>query len=228
VPVHFLSPFPGTFQANEDLREKLSMRQTLKFCGAIVALSALLSSAEADVAITTFDNFQSDALYPGWAFPSTTIVSGPTSYSITATGYGSNYKYIQDDNRLGAGNTTVELAVTLSGPAAADGQLGPLVQLIDGDGTHYHYRWYGQTLGSHVLTRPVESPDYIQVAGGTPGLDLNNLFHMHMELDPGTFGSQGAYTVVWEDLSLTGFVPEPSSLVLLLGSAGLFTLRRSR
>ena len=201
------------------------MRQTLNRCALFAALSMtlLVGTVQADALVTDFNNFNSDALFGSWGIA--TVNSGTDSYSITATGYGSNYKYIEDAGRQGAGNTTIELSVTLSGPAAADGQLGPLVQLIDGDGSHYHYRWYGQTLGSHVLTRDVQSPDFIGAVGGTPGLDLNNLIHMHMELDPGGFGVSGAYTVSWENLALTG-VPEPSSIMLLLGSAGLFGLRR--
>lgn len=203
------------------------MRQTLKFCGAIVALSAMLSSAQADVAITTFDNFTSDALYPSWALPSSTVVSGPTSYSITATGYGSNYKYIEDPSRNGTGYTQLKLTVTLSGPPAADGNLGPIVTLLDVDGTRNNYAFFGQTLGSHVLIADLATPTWTDTPLN-PGLDPNQLQHMHMQLDPGGFGTQGAYTIVWEDLSLTGFVPEPSSMILLLGSAGLFSLRRSR
>jgi len=192
------------------------MMRTL-FTRAAWALTAALGMISADVAsaattISTFDNFTSDALYPSWALPSSTVVSGPTSYSITATGYGSNYKYIGDPAIVGAGNTDIELTVTLSGPAGADGHLGPIVGIIDGDGTHYNYAWYGQTLGSHVLTMPVESPTWVAAAGGTPGLDLNTLTHMHMQLDPGGFGSQGAYTVEWQNLQL--IVPEPSSLLL--------------
>ena len=192
------------------------MMRTL-FTRAAWALTAALGMISADVAsaattISTFDNFTSDALYPSWALPSSTVVSGPTSYSITATGYGSNYKYIGDPAIVGAGNTDIELTVTLNGPAAADGHLGPIVGIIDGDGTHYNYAWYGQTLGSHVLTMPVESPTWVAVPGSTPGLDLNTLTHMHMQLDPGGFGSQGAYTVEWQNLQL--IVPEPSSLLL--------------
>jgi hypothetical protein len=195
-------------------------------CALFAALSMMLmvGTVRADAVITNFDNFVSDALYGSWG--TGTVVSGATDYSISATGYGSNYKYIENPARLGEGHTTLELSVTLSGPAAADGQLGPLVQLIDGDGSHYHYRWYGQLLGSNVLTRDVQSPDFISNPGTTPGLDLNALINMHMELDPGGFGTSGQYTVVWENLSLTNFVPEPTSLMLLLGSVGLFGIRR--
>lgn len=191
---------------------------------AVAGALAFASSSIAQVTITSFDNFTSDALYGSWS--TATIVSGPTSYSITATGYGSNYKYIGFPVITGAGYLDLQLTVTLDGPAAADGELGPLVQLIDADGTHYHYRWYGQTLGSHVLTMPVESPSFVGAAGTTPGLDLNTLTHMHMELDPGGFGTSGAYTVEWQDLSL---VPEPSSFALLgVGGVALALIRRRR
>ncbi|WP_428306661.1 hypothetical protein [Lacipirellula sp.] len=207
------------------------MMKSLRRCALMAALGSMLLSgvAQADALITNFDNFVSDALYPSWALPSSTVVSGPTSYNITATGYGSNYKYIGFPEIVGAGNNTIELTVNLSGPAAADGMLGPIIGLIDGDGTHVNYAWYGQTLGSHVLTMPVDSPTWTAVAGSTPGLDLNTLTHMHMQLDPGGFASQGQYTIQWQNLRLTNVVPEPATLTLA-ACAGALVLgcRRQR
>jgi len=166
---------------------------------------ALAISASANLTINTFDNFTSDALYASWS--SATIVSGPTAYSITATGYGSNYKYnpISQD---GTGNTTVQLTVSLSAanPGAASGKLGPILTLVDGDGTEYNYAWYGQLLGNHlVLTMPITSPTWIGSAGSTPGLNLATLTHMHMQLDPSSYSGQ--YTVAWEDAQLIGATP---------------------
>jgi hypothetical protein len=167
-------------------------------CGLLATASAL-----ADTAITTFDDFWSDALYASW-LPSSGGVEnpGPTSYSITATGYGSNYKYIGVID--GTGETTIELTVTISGPLAADGHIGPIVSLVDGDGTYVNYAWFGQLLGQHVLTMPLASPSWQTAPGTTPGFDLATLTHMHMQVDPGGFGTSGAYTVAWENLRLTG------------------------
>lgn len=202
------------------------MKQQKRWFTSALALAgslALSSPAMGDATITTFDNFTSDALYASWA--SATIASGPTSYAITATGYGSNYKYIGEPAILGAGNTHLELKVTLSGPAPADGQLGPIISLIDGDGTYANYAWFGQTLGSHTLTMAVDSPSWISAAGTTPGLDLSTLMHMHMQLDPGGFATSGAYTVSFENLNLIS-VPEPSSMALFGVAAALAILRR--
>ncbi len=143
----------------------------MKRCMICFALATALFAADqarAETTITTFDNFTSDALYPSWALPSSTILSGPTSYSVTATGYGSNYKYIEDPSRLGAGNTHIELTTTLSGPPAADLHLGPIVTLIDTDGSRYNYAWYAQSLGPHVLTMAVESPSSIDAPVPAP------------------------------------------------------------
>ena len=92
----------------------------------------------------------------------------------------------------------------MSGPPAADGELGPIVTLIDKQGTTYSYCWYGQTLGHHVLTMPINSPTIIEKAGTVPGLDLANLQHLHLKLDPSHFGTSGAYTISWNKLRLVG------------------------
>jgi hypothetical protein len=163
---------------------------------------ALANTTKADLVINTFDNFTSDALYASWS--SGTIVSGPTSYSVTASGYGSNYKYnpIAQD---GTGNTQIQLTVTLSAadPGNADGRLGPIITLVDGDGTEYNYAWYGQTTGHHVLAMPINSPTWM--SGPNNGLDLSTLTHLHIQLDPSVYSGQ--YTVVWEDARLIGTTP---------------------
>lgn len=194
----------------------------------IAALAAALlpSAALGNALITDFNSFSSDALFASWAALDATVVSGPSSYDITAKGYGSNYKYIGFPVINGAGNLLLELSVTLSGPPAADGQLGPIVTLIDGDNTRNNYAWFGQTLGSHVLTIPIASPTWVDDPGSSPGLDLSTLTHMHMQLDPGTFGASDAYTIKWENLQLT--VPEPGSLAMAAAGVGLLLVRRRK
>ena len=177
---------------------------TLIVMAAAVCLPLSLGgTARADVLITNFDEgFFEDDVYASWELPSATIEYGATSYNVTATGYGSNYTYIGGLGIQGAGNTHIRLDVTLEGPPAADGQLGPIVTLVDADGTKANYAWYGQLLGNHVLTMPVTAPSWIGVAGTTPGLDLNAIDHLHLQLDPAQFGATGQYTVRWNDLSL--------------------------
>jgi hypothetical protein len=181
------------------------MKQLAVFAVTALTLVSVAGLVSADVTIASFDEFNSDALYESWA--AATIESTPTNYVITATGYGSNYKFIGSPPVEGVGATKIQLDVTLSGPSAANGKLGPIVDLIDGDGTRYSYRWYGQPLGHRVLTMLIKSPTAIVDAGTVPGLDLSQLLHMHLQLDPGSFGTSGAYTVAWNDLLLTGFPP---------------------
>src|SRR5213080_2692809 len=119
---------------------------------------ALMSTAAADTTISSFDNFNPDGLFANWA--SATVVSGPASYSITSSGYGSGYKTISP-NIDATGETNIELTVTLSGTPGASGPIsGPIVSLVDADGTFYNYAWYGQTSGSHVLNASLSSPTF--------------------------------------------------------------------
>lgn len=107
------------------------------------------------------------------------------------------------------------MTLTLSGAPAADGQLGPIVSLVDGDGTFINFPWYGQTLGSHVLTADLTTH---------PDLNLATLDFFHLQLDPSGYG--GSYTVEWQNMRITT-VPEPSVVALLgLGVAGFVIARR--
>jgi hypothetical protein len=167
---------------------------------ALALLLSLASSATAETVVTTFDEFTSGALYAGWS--GATVESNPEYYAITATGYGSNWKYIPVD---ATGETTVRLAVTLSTVNTNAGKIGPIVTLVDGDGTTCNYAWYGQRNGSLVLTKPIASPTWVSAAGSVAGLNLATLSHLHVAIDPSDYSGQ--YTVSWEDLRLTGAPP---------------------
>jgi hypothetical protein len=175
--------------------------------GLVCVLCVAGAAAQAQTLITDFSFFTSNALYASWGAPETIIDSGDSAYTITATGYGSNYAFIGGLGVIGAGNTHLELEVGLSGPPAADGQLGPIVTLLDADGTRYNYAWYGQTLGDHVLRTNINAPTWVDAVGTTPGLDLDLLQHMHMQLDPAMFGASGAYTISWKNLALITAAP---------------------
>lgn len=179
------------------------MRATgIRLAAAFVGLIGIGSISQGQlpdpVLITDFSFFNSDALYDSWLNESAVIDSGEENYSITAKGYGSNYKYIA---ALATGMTHVELEVTLSGPPEADGKLGPIVSFVDDDGTFWNYAFYGQTLGDHILRAPLWVPKSITAPGTTPGLNFDSLPHMHMQLDPSTFTSAN-YTVEWKNLRL--------------------------
>ena len=181
------------------------MKKTMKMMAMATVLSAVVVSngtVEAQTLISNFNTLFENELYPSWSSPDAVIVSGPDNYSVTAKGYGSNYIYIGEPLINGAGNTHLELDVTLSGPPAADGHLGPIVSLVDADGSFHNFAWFGQLLGNHILTMPVTTPTWVTTPGTTPGLDLSNLLHMHLQLDPGGFGSQGFYTVEFNNLNL--------------------------
>jgi hypothetical protein len=205
-----------------NLREKLMKQhhRWLKNAFSLALSLTLVSPVLADTTITTFDNFNLDGLF---AWSDATVLSTATNYQITDIGYGSGYKDI-NPNINAAGETHIELTVSLSG-AGADGLLGPIVSLVDGDGTFVNYAWYGQTLGSHTLTAALSSGTGLG-SGSIPGLDLSTLDFFHLQLDPSSFS--GAYTVSFENLRLVN-IPEPSSLALIaIGLGGLVVARRRR
>lgn len=176
------------------------MKKQQTWCVVAVTSLALISSAVADTTISTFDNFNLDGLFASWG--SATIDSGPTAYTIRATGYGSGFEDI-NPNINASGETNIEVTVTLNGTAGPNDPVsGPIVSLVDGDGTYYNYAWYGQTIGTHVLTKNLSSPTWVTSPGSTPGLDLATLDFFHLQDDPGAYS--GEYTISWEHLRLTG------------------------
>ena len=177
-------------------------RRTKWFANAIVVAGSLViaDSVVAETTIATFDeNFYLDGLF---AWSDAVVVAGPTGYSITDTGYGGGYKDI-NPNIDASGETTIELTVTINSPDAGPSgpASGPIVALVDGDGTFVNYAWYGLTNGHHVLTAPLSSGSGLG-SGMFPGLDLSRLDFFHLQDDPGAY--QGQYTIVFEKLRLTG------------------------
>lgn len=168
------------------------------FAPATAVLLVASTAANAQVLITDFAFFNSNELYASWAAEDAVIESGEMSYTITATGYGSNYAYI---GAFASGMTHLELELSVSGPPEADGKLGPIVSFVDDDGTFWNYAFYGLPLGDHILRAPLWVPTGIQSPGTTPGLNFDSIPHMHMQLDPSTYTS-GPYTVEWKNLQL--------------------------
>jgi len=163
-------------------------------------LAICLNSAQADITLSTFDNFNLDGFFPSWSAGA--AVSGPTNYSITATLFGSGYKALSP-NVDATGETTVELTVMLSGNGGPTTPIsGPIVSLVDADGSFYNYAWYGQLAGTHVLRARLNAPTFTSATGSVPGLDLANLAFFHLQDDPGAY--TGPYTITFLSLRLTG------------------------
>lgn len=170
-----------------------------------IGASALLTSARAETIIASFDNFNLDGLFSSWA--SAAIASLPTGYSLTASGFGSGYKALTP-NIDATGETNIELTVTIIGAGSPGSPVsGPIVSLVDADGTFYNYAWYGQTQGSHVLSMDLSKPTFISAPGSGSGLDISKLAFFHLQDDPGAYSGQ--YTITFELLRLTG-APPPS------------------
>lgn len=160
--------------------------------------------AVAETVISTFDDFNLDGLF-AWA--DAQVDSGPDSYTITDSGYGSGFKNI-NPNLDATGETTIELTVTLSGDAAPGAPVsGPIVSLVDADGTFYNYAWYGRSVGRRILKADLNAPTSISNAGSIPGLDLSRLDFFHLQDDPGAY--KGTYSITFEHLRLIG-APAPA------------------
>ncbi len=198
------------------------MRKTKNLWSRVLFLAAGIAgttSLMADTTITTFHDFNLDGLF-AWA--DAVVVSTSTNYSINDTNYGSGYKAI-NPHIDATGETNIELIVTLDGVGGpTDPVSGPIVSLVDNDGTFYNWAWYGQTKGRHVLTAPLSPPTFTSGSGSVPGLDLSNLAFFHLQDDPGSY--HGGYTITFESLRLTG-APGPAITAFSYDrGAGQFTL----
>jgi hypothetical protein len=98
---------------------------------------------------------------------------------------------------------------------------GPIVDLVDNNGTWAQFYWYGQTAGNYVLTanfNALPAPNYIGA-----GFNFADIQHIHLELDPGSFS--GLYDLQFQNLVLE--VPEPATMALVgIGALTLVIARR--
>jgi hypothetical protein len=200
----------------------MSMSKGKKLRLKMLVLAAGLAGAisvSANTTITTFHDFNLDGLF---AWSDAIVVSTSTNYSITDTNYGSGYKAI-NPHIDATGETNIELIVTLDGAGGpTDPVSGPIVSLVDNDGTFYNWAWYGQTKGRHILNAPLNPPTSISGSGSVAGLDLSNLAFFHLQDDPGAY--HGGYTITFESLRLTG-APGPTITASSYdSSSGQFTL----
>lgn len=178
-------------------------------------------SVRADVIISTFDSATLDFNYASWS--TGTIISGPSALTVQASGFGGGGIFI---NSLDAsGETMIALDVTVN----ADTAPVILAVLEDGDGTQYNYRWFSVPAGNQVLmfplfpvpsSNPGVADSFVGNAGSTAGLDLSDLDFYNIQID-----DSDAYDVSFNNLAV---VPEPASLALMLGGAGVLTLLRRR
>ena len=161
----------------------------------------------------TIDNFNSDFMagyYVNWS--AANEVSGPNSLSMTATGFGGGYHGVFP-NVATESNKVLRLDVTLTAPAAANGKLGPIVVLQDGDGTQLTYAFYGQNPATNLILTSLLSAGVPVAAqpGSTPGFDFSTISFFHLQLDPSSYA--GSYTVAFNNLDVFGCTTVPITIM---------------
>ena len=197
------------------------MKDTLNRLAMVVALA--LSSgglAMADTPFVSFDNFNLNSIYGSWADSNVaTLTSGPTSFNVESIDFGGGFHNVIPDVDA-TGETTIEMDVTVNAGIA-----GIVLAVGDSDFTEWNYAWYGLPPGNHVLTVPVNTPLFVSNNGGNSMLDLNALDYIHIQVDEGI--GANFYDVSYNNLRLTGVIPEPASALLLIaGAIGLMVARR--
>lgn len=184
----------------------------MRYLAMLGAVAATTSMSQA-VTVTSFDNFTPTSPYASWA--SGTITPGATGLGVQATGFGGAFCSL--DNVDATGADTVQLQATVTAGVA-----GFIVALGDTSGHEWNYAWYGNPVGTYTFTKPVNTPNFSTGAAGQ--LDLANIDYIHIQVDPGAFGST-PYNVSYDDLSLV-VVPEPATAAVI--ASGVAFIRRRR
>jgi hypothetical protein len=213
-------------------------RRSNRFICAIAVTAGLgiAGFVQAEAQISAFNNFNLGGTYAAWSDPNvTTITSGSDSLQVESLGFGGGFSATDGGPANGSGTTTVQFDVTVN----AGDTPNVLAVLEDGDGTQWAYRWYVLPAGNHVLTQPtspvpgggfngINYDSFESVAGGVAGFDFSSIPFFHIQID--AHGSSVPYNVAFNDLRLTGVIPEPGSIVIALGAIGMLatTGRRKR
>jgi hypothetical protein len=174
------------------------------------SLLAVTGAASADTLVTDFDDFSLTGQYVSWT--TANLISGPTSFTVQSAGYGGGF-FELDPNIDATGETTIELEVTVNSANPAAG-IGVILVLVDEDITQLDYGqaigdfegWFGLLPGeTYLLTADIETDWFQKSANGANNvLDINDLGHFHIQIDPGV--NPDAYDVSFNNLSLTGAV----------------------
>jgi hypothetical protein len=220
------------------------MKQQTKWFATALALAgglAMASSVQAQYITNTlsdFHNFTLSATYGSWdadgwqainggpGIVAPTITSGPTSFEVSAGGYGSGaYNFTTPISAPGA--TMFQFTFTLN-TTTPDVWVNPGVDISDG--THMvhleglpNYLDYGNYHGPATYTLTGTLVDQF---GGAP-LDSSTVTAFNLEFDPAGNIAGNLYDITYQSLVLLTPVPEPTTAALLaLGAGGLALARR--
>ena len=226
------------------------MKQLTKWFMAVLAVASGLATAnpvraQVLTTLSDFHNFNLSATYANWDVAGSdpfnggsgftpVIISGPTSWEVTAQGYGSGaYNFATPISAPGA--TQFQLTFTINQTMAhGDGSglwFGPNVDISDG--THMVHLSAANAGGGYLDYGPYVGPRTYVLTGpltdqfGGPPLDTSTITAFNLEVDPAEYGGGAPYDITYQSLVLLAPVPEPTTLGLLcLGTIGFVIARR--
>ena len=171
---------------------------------------AAFGQVHANTTLSDFSNFALTGTYVVW--DGSTFTPTATNFRVQAPGdFGGSFKNLVPAINA-TGETTLELKLDVN-PNNVANKFN--VVLIDGDGTERVYRFANVLAGAgQTLTTSLATFLQDNQPGTTPGLNISNLTVFHLQ---GTFenGNPGqAMDLTFDNLALTGAVPEPATLAI--------------
>jgi hypothetical protein len=235
---------PAELQIKNESSLMTQLTKRIATALAVVSGLATAASAQGQIVLSDFHNFNLSVTYANWNPAGSMIInggtgftpiitSGPTSYEVVAQGYGSGaYDFPTPLNASGATGfaLTFTINTTMQHTNGSGLWFGPNVDISDG--THMVHLTALNAGGGYLSYGPYVGPGTYTLVGpltdqlGGPPLDTSNITAFNLELDPAEYGSGAPYDITYRSFVLT--VPEPSALALAGLAGGMLVLFRRR